>query len=516
MSATNPPGGVAPQEHCFLSAINSASRTHTDLTSTLASLDEWKTTVERILSSVKWPVSGFQPNSDFVRQTQTIRQTLQGLSQEWATQRSALAHARDFVGLLDNKIILLIFGKLNVGKSAFCNLLAQRFSSYGEPVQHLYLDGGKIIETDHTFAEGETETTARLQGVRLGQQLVVLDTPGLHSVNAQNAELTKRFIESADGLLWLSSSASPGQTQELDELSTELYRGKPLLPVLTRSDVFEEDEVDGEIRKLLRNKAPDNRTLQENDVYSRAQLKLEAMGLDATKLVSPVSVSTYMAREEGLTPTALATAGFENLYAALLEVIQPALAYKQRKPAEVLLHHYEENVLGALHEIVSPQLSQLHASLAAARDVLAHVPSQVLKATWRKIAPTLPAVLWQDAQSGNGQALCVQVADIANVALQQVVSEAMPDYALDNSGLQLHLDLSKDTTANTDYEQLYTALKDALHTQIEAVATDLATRCQTAIHSLEECVADIQTFIQDREDTLKRIKFTLRRGGTDI
>ena len=394
--------------------------------------------------------------------------------------------------------------------------MAQRFSSYGEPVQHFYLDGGKIIETDHTFAEGETETTARLQGVFLGQQLVILDTPGLHSVTAQNAELTKRFIESADGLLWLSSSASPGQIKELDELATELRRGKPLLPILTRSDVFEEDEVDGEIRKLLRNKAPDNRTLQENDVYNRARLKLEAMGLDATMLVPPVSVSTYMAREEGLTPAALATAGFENLYAALLEVIQPALAYKQRKPAEVLLHHHEESVLGALHEIVSPQLSQLHASLAAARDVLAHVPSQLLKAMWRKIAPTLPALMEQNAQSDDGQALCAQVTEIANVALQQVVLEAMPDYVLDNNDLQLHLNLNKDTTDNTDYEQLYTALQDELHTQIEAVATDLARRCQTAIHSLEGCVVDIQTFIQRREDALKRIKVTLRHAGTDI
>ena len=60
--------------------------------------------------------------------------------------------------------------------------------------------------------------------------------------------MTQRFTDSADGVLWLTSSTSPGQVQELDELGRELHRNKPLLPVVTRSDVYEEDEIDGEIR----------------------------------------------------------------------------------------------------------------------------------------------------------------------------------------------------------------------------------------------------------------------------
>ncbi|MFX5595216.1 dynamin family protein, partial [Acinetobacter baumannii] len=82
-----------------------------------------------------------------------------------------------------------------------------------------------------------------------------LDTPGLHSATGENAALTQRFLDSADAVLWLTSSTSPGQVQELDELARELRRGKPLLPVLTRSDVIDEDEVDGRIVKCLRNKS---------------------------------------------------------------------------------------------------------------------------------------------------------------------------------------------------------------------------------------------------------------------
>ncbi|NLZ11722.1 MAG: hypothetical protein GX086_10370 [Alcaligenaceae bacterium] len=509
MNATNLPGIVAPQELGFLSTVNAAQRADTDLTSVLASLHAWHAHIERTFESLQWPLSGFKPDSAFVAQAHAIGQTLRTLSGHWAQQRSELVHASKLAELLDDKVILLVFGKFNVGKSAFCNLLAQRFAAYEQPVQYFHLENGAVVETSDTFAEGETETTARLQGVCLGQKLVLLDTPGLHSVTGQNAELTKRFIESADGLLWLSSSASPGQTQELEELSTELRRGKPLLPVLTRSDVFEEDEVDGEIQKLLRNKTPENRALQENDVCDRASAKLEAMGLDASILAAPVSISTHMARTEGLTPQALEEAGFEGLYAALMDIIQPALAYKQRKPAEVLLHHQEENVLGSLYNTVLPQLSQLHVALNAGQQSLLQAPDQILKNLWRKIAPLLPAMLEEHASSGNGQVLSSGLTPIINTSLQQVVDDVLPDYIPENSELQFQLQLTE-YTVTPDYERLYTALQHAIQTQVGVVANTIAEKCRDTLCSLEKSIADLQCFVEDRDDALKRIKASLR------
>lgn len=509
MNATNPQGVVAPHELCFLSTVNAAARAHTDLKPALASLHAWQEHIERTLESLQWPLSGFKPDSTFVAQAQAIGQTLRTLSGYWAQQRSELVHASKLAELLNDKVIFLVFGKFNVGKSAFCKLLAKRFSAHAQPVQYFHLENGGVVETSDTFAEGETETTARLQGVCLGQKLVLLDTPGLHSVTGKNAELTKRFIESADGLLWLSSSASPGQTQELEELSTELGRGKPLLPVLTRSDVFEEDEVDGEIQKLLRNKTPENRVLQENDVYDRASAKLDAMGLEASILVAPVSISTYMARTEGLTPQALEEAGFESLYAALLDIIQPALAYKQRKPAEVLLHHQEENVLGSLVDTVLPQLSQLHVALNAGQQALIHAPDQILKNFWRKTAPILPAMLEKLVESGNSQAFHAELIPIANTTLLQVFSDILPDYVPSCSELQQPLELTE-YTAQPNYEKLYMALQQVLQNHTEIAVNAMAAECRNTLSLLEKCIADLQMFIADSDDALQRIKVTLR------
>ena len=73
-----------------------------------------------------------------------------------------------------------------------------------------------------------------------------------------------------DGVLWLSSSSSPGQVKELAALGQELRRHKPLLQCLHEVIILKEDEVDGDICQILCNKTSDQRYLQETDVQTRA------------------------------------------------------------------------------------------------------------------------------------------------------------------------------------------------------------------------------------------------------
>lgn len=219
--------------------------------------------------------------------------------------------------------------------------MAECFRRRQQSVEYFYLNAGEIIESQEHFKEGATETTTRIQGVCLGKNLILLDTPGLHSVTPENAALTQRFLDSADGVLWLSSSSSPGQVKELAALGQELRRHKPLLPVITRSDYFEEDEVDGDICQVLRNKSANQRYLQETDVHTRAIDQLIVMQADPVLLQSPISTSSQMLKNADFNDQAMQSAGFNHLFDALLHLTQPALAYKQRKPAEALMHHYK-------------------------------------------------------------------------------------------------------------------------------------------------------------------------------
>ncbi len=99
--------------------------------------------------------------------------------------------------------------------------------------------------------------------------------------------------------------------------------------------------------------------------------KLRQMDVEPSFLQTPVSVSVNTAREQGETVQALGGSGFAQVCAALQGIVDPARAYKQRKPAEVMLHYLEENVLSAIASHVQPALSRLGSLL---RQALPELP----------------------------------------------------------------------------------------------------------------------------------------------
>ncbi len=417
----------ASNEQHFITEVDEFEFIASDVKMILHGLEDWLARLKSDLESNRLTCSGLSKRNTLAHEVSSIDAILTESAQKWAQQWSHLEPAQAFADSFDDKVLLLIFGKFNAGKSSLCNFLADRFAAHGKTVEYFYLEAGRIVETREPFKEGVTETTARLQGVRLSGRLVLLDTPGLHSVTPENAALTQRFTDSADGVLWLTSSTAPGQVQGLDELGRELHRNKPLLPVVTRSDVFEEDEVDGEICKLLRNKTAENRQEQEADIQARAEKKLIAMGVAEALLKSPVSLSVYMAREHKQTPSALEEAGFETFYGALLGIVDPTLAYKRRKAAETFLHHLEENVLDTLCCEVLPSLSELHASSKSSLAMLEERLDHVNNAVWRTVLPTLPGLLEKYAPTRDVAALCNSLSELMFAAFSFETGKQLTD-----------------------------------------------------------------------------------------
>ncbi|MFT4064831.1 dynamin family protein [Paraburkholderia sp.] len=453
---------------------------------------------------------------------------LRDSEQTWTQQWVGLQATRDLADQFDDEALLLVFGKFNAGKSSFCNFLAERFAAHKRPVRYFHVEAGRIVETSEPFREGATETTSRLQGVCLGEKLVLLDTPGLHSVTPENAALTQRFTESADGVLWLTSSTSPGQVQELDELGRELHRNKPLLPVVTRSDEYDEDEVDGEIVKRLCNKSARRRALQEHDVRVRAREKLVAMGVDAALLEPPVSISVYVAREQEQTPEALADAGFGKLYAALLAIAEPALAYKRRKRAEILLHHLEENVLGRLQGDVLPLLGELDRSSQAALATLEHEQERIANAVWRGIVPTLPGLLDTYVAARDVKALCDTVSESVVEMFGREAERLLGDYVIapEVSLARFELDDVADfdgiavghpgadgqvcEVAGIDFGRLHAALSNAIRECLLRLCSDAARRCRASIARLTALTRGLEEALKVHEEQLRELKRKVR------
>ena len=500
------------QEQRFIQGLEQVEFLERDLDHVIGRLESW---LERLGGDIRarqlsWP--GLQDPHPLAAQAAGINAHLLQSLDDWAGQWEVLKPAQALADTFDDKVMLLVFGKFNAGKSSFCNFLAERFSQQGRPVRYFQVESGRLVESSQVFKEGSTETTAQLQGVVLGEKLLLLDTPGLHSVTPENAALTQRYTDSADGVLWLTSSTSPGQVQELDELARELRRNKPLLPVVTRSDFIDEDEVDGELCKVLCNKSPENRELQEQDVHARAEDKLRQMEVDLTALRPPVSVSCHAARSAGQTPEAMRDAGFDRLYEALSGIVGPALRYKQRQPAEMLLHHFEENVLGRVFNDSLPRLAALTAALETESARLEQRQIELARSLWRAVAPVLPQLMQDNAP----QAVCEALAEALCTALDAQLPRVLPAYVLElgpqatQVNLEEDLHASDQPIAEADFDKLYEAMEAALRRSLEALMETIFEQCNAHVDALAEQVQAVRDMLQAHAQRLQGIERDLR------
>jgi adenylate kinase family enzyme len=509
-------------EHRLIATIEAFEFGEHNAGDMLQALESWLDTLRAKFQSHRFDTRGLQAHSILAHEAAAIDTVLHAHARNCAQPWAALEAAQSLADTFDDKFMLLVFGKFNAGKSAFCNFVADRFAAHGKSVRYFHVDAGRIVESSTRFEEGATETTIRLQGVCLGEKLVLLDTPGLHSVVPENAALTQRFIESADGVIWLTSSTSPGQVQELDDLSRELHRNKALLPVVTRSDEYEEDEVDGELVRRLCNKSDTRRALQEADVQARAQEKLLSMGVSAVSLKRPVSVSVHMAREQGCTTVAMSEAGFERLYAALLAIAGSALEYKRRKRAEVALHHVEENVLDALRDGAQPLIARTRELAQRALERLTAQQEQLVDAICQRTLAALPEMLDAHAEKRDVDGLVRALMIAIDEAVPNCAREYFSEYDIAHE--KAHMELNdnarfEDIVIETgrvqevigvDYQKLHSALKKALIACVIELAKEVTRQAHASLNQILDQTAQLDDVLIESRERLMALKEELR------
>lgn len=431
------------QEQAFIDALKGFEYLTRRVEEDEQKLDGWKS---RLIAKLNQQPSLGKLNRDgeLARQAEGVREVvrrcIQGWSEAWERNQPSVQLAQTF----GDKAVFLVFGKVNAGKSSFCNFVAQRFAAHGESVRYFHLHDNALVERDEPFAEGETETTSQIQGIRLGQKLILIDTPGLGSVTQENGDLTKRYTDSADAVLWLSSSTAPGQVQELEELKEELQRDKPLLPVITKSDFMDEDEVPGqdELVKVRRNKTVANRGKQEADVWTRAGQKLQASQLSPDLLKPVVSVSVRCAREAGLDAAALRDAGFERLFLQLQGIAEEARAYKERKATQLVLSHLENQVLDSLRREVLPRLDELRESTVKAVRGLNVRGEQIATLVLNDVLLKLGDLLETHKGTQDVQALTRDVNALCAATIEHHLARELKDYVEELKGTLV--DMSSD------------------------------------------------------------------------
>ncbi|MBY8840584.1 dynamin family protein [Streptomyces sp. SP2-10] len=71
---------------------------------------------------------------------------------------------------------------------------------------------------------------------RLEEGLVVVDTPGVGSVNGEHTAATRAFLERADGLVFVCDAIEPPATYELDFLGEALEKCEVVVTAVTKTD----------------------------------------------------------------------------------------------------------------------------------------------------------------------------------------------------------------------------------------------------------------------------------------
>lgn len=249
----------------------------------------------------------------------------------------------------NDSLLVFVYGKVKSGKSSLGNYVAWGHTdpetvpnlkqSVQTALQPQYFshertnvesgDAHKEAEAKQEFRVGATEATSSIQGFRLSG-LTWVDSPGLHSVNSENGQLARDYVEHADLILYTMKSDAPGRETDLAEIRDLFHKDKKTVLLLTGSDTTEEDEdADGQIIQVTVMKPSETRAKQRGYVEEA----LNKLNHDATKSTEIISFSARYAQEHENEPELFQDSGMGQFFAVLSDLVHAeGVAMKKRVP----------------------------------------------------------------------------------------------------------------------------------------------------------------------------------------
>jgi len=280
-------------------------------------------------------------------------------SHQWVQSFDALLQQEKFNSDLKDNFIVIIYGKVKAGKSSLGNFIAQQSPNPEDLVFFKYDESGqkeciqKLEEIDVTqFATDNLECTNSIQGFKLNG-MAWIDTPGLGSMVKENGELAKKYIDSADYIIYPTPSDTPFQADEIQQVGELFEQHKKVTVCITKSDKMKKmKDDDGEyIRKNGRtirssvNKPEESR--QEQEEYVRKAIA--NMNQDDSLLGDVLSISVRTAKTgiEKDDSVFFAGSNMSQFYSLLTDVVQnKAAQLKENAPVHRLIAFIDGNILG--------------------------------------------------------------------------------------------------------------------------------------------------------------------------
>lgn len=309
------------------------------------------------------------------RAAQKSLDNLRAVVETWSEKIEADRKGKQFIKKNEKYLVVMIFGAVKAGKSTLGNFFAgkkffnapfdNRYKKISKPVfetEESGRDTGDVEKDSHGdtwFQEGVIDTTGAIQYFTLSG-LRWVDSPGTGAVGKAGdtknmTALVEEYLSYTDMCIFLMNSSEPGLQDDMRYMQRLSREGQEALIVITKSDLTDEDEVDGKIISELIPKPDKTRRLQEDDICAR--VKKAYPEVDANKFRA-ISISTALANEAIINEDErkFMASGLDKLMKILGDKVSDnSIARKQENPRR-LLNSFVDSVVADLKNFDSDLL----------------------------------------------------------------------------------------------------------------------------------------------------------------
>ncbi len=342
-------------------------------------LDEKREMLKDEISKFNSKIQSVSINSDLKSQNAELYELLENsvnaikeFSLGQVNNLNSIIEKEKFRDEFKNKFIIIIYGKFKAGKSFLGNFIAKNHLENQNAHFFQYDEGGnrehipKLEEVEENgFATKITECTTSIQGFKLGS-LAWIDTPGLGSITGKNGQLARDYIQSADYIIFPTSSDSVLQKDEKDSLEELFSQNKQVSIVITKSDdTYEDEDENGELVRVPINKSKENRKGQEESANATVSAILK--GKNRSSLLGDIlSISTLTAKN-GLKENdreLFEGSNIPEFYRTVTEVIKTkASNLKKEAPLNRLKSFIKNDILKVISTNMQPNFKKLNSEI---------------------------------------------------------------------------------------------------------------------------------------------------------
>ena len=388
-------------------------------------------------------------NPDSIKQNKSFSEVLKAalLSikdnfKVWDQQLAKHLEDEAFRAQLEDRFIVMIYGKVKAGKSTLANFIAgQRLDQ--QQVLFKQVENGQLCESKaQQFATDNLECTQNIQLFEL-DALALVDTPGLFSTTDKNHQLAKAYIQNADYIIFPTSSEAPLQRDETDQIEELVKQGKAVNICITQSDLAYDDEEEGKLVKKIANKSAENRQAQQQ--WVKDELKA-TIGEDLA-IGDILSISVLMA-EQGLKAKdqdLFAGSHIPNFYQLLTKVItEKAAKFKQDAPKK-RFNSLVNGVNEKCRQLKEQQILALKNNIKDIKDKAAGIKQDLQTDIDIIIASERDQHL-NRVDINNAQAIFDEIDNKLNTEFESMINEAIAEILQDFAGALDHLSLASGST----------------------------------------------------------------------